>query len=180
MPRALRSGVVAMAIMLAALPALCTEPPLMLEVQRQGDALEVSFQLLEPLPESFDQALPSGAQVRVVYPVKVRVHRRLVWNKKVWQGEVTSTVSFDPVTGRYRCEVILDKVIVASREMQSAADARQWLTAPPPVRLAVPPGRRGPELLVRVRAVFSSSTKWLLFPSTEGSDWVEVKVEPTR
>jgi hypothetical protein len=31
-------------------------------------------------------------------------------------------------------------------------------------------------LWVRVRAVFSSSTKWLFFPDTEGTEWVEAPI----
>jgi hypothetical protein len=114
----------------------------------------------------------------VAYPLRVRARRRLLWDRRVWRGHIICTVAFDPVTGRYRCELLLDSVIVASAEVSEAEDARRWLRAPPAVRLALPASKRPPQLLVRIRAVFASSTKWLLFPSVEGSDWVEVAVEP--
>jgi hypothetical protein len=154
------------------------DDPLKVEVRRLGPALELSFRLVGGLPSSFVDAIPSGAQVRVVYPIKVRSQRRLLWNRKVWDGEVVSRVAFDPVTGRYQCELILDSVIVESVESSSAEEAGAWLAAPPAVRLSIPFGRRQPDLTVRVRAVFSSSTKWLFFPAVEGTEWVEVAVEP--
>jgi hypothetical protein len=86
-------------------------------------------------------------------------------------------VAFDPVTGRYLCELILDDVIITSLETEVPSEARQWLTAPPPVRVVLPPSRKALRLRVRSRAVFSSSTTWLIFPSVDGTDWVEVRLE---
>jgi hypothetical protein len=151
--------------------------PLVIHVERQRDTLEVSFELTAPLPEAFIAALPTGAQVRVVYPVRLRARRSLIWDRRLWRGEVTSAVAFDPVIGRYRCELVLDQVIVASTETDAAEAAIAWLRSPPAVRLDLPPGRRVPELAVRVRAVFASATHWLLFPTIEGTDWVEARVE---
>ncbi len=161
----------AIAVCVAA--ALLAQPPVALDVTRDRDALRVSFTLLEPLPESFETALPSGALVRVRYPLRVRSKRRMWWDRKVWKGEVVASAAFDPVTGRYGCELVLDGVIVNSREFDTAAAAVQFLTSPGPVLLSLPPAKKS-TLWVRVRAVFSSGTKWLLFPSAEGTDWVEV------
>jgi hypothetical protein len=155
--------------------ALLAQPPLALDVKRDRDALRVSFQLIEELPEAIDAALPTGALVRVRYPLRVRIPRRLWWDRKIWKGEVTASATFDPVTGRYRCAVVLDGVIVTSRELETAASARQFLTNPGPVLLSLPPTKKSP-LKVRVRAIFSSSTKWLLFPAAEGTKWVEVPI----
>ncbi len=163
-----------LSVLLAA--SIGSPPPIALQAVRQRGMLQVSFQLLAPLPEAVESALPSGAVVRVRYPLRVRSPRRMWWDRKVWRGEVVATVAFDPVTGRYRGEVALDGVIVTSREFATAADARELLIAPGPVLLALPPDRRLPNLMARVRAVFSSSTKWLIFPDTEGTDWVETPV----
>jgi len=57
-------------------------------------------------------------------------------------------------------------------------DARSWLTSPPAVEVALPEARRDAVLRVRARAVFASGTTWLVFPTTEGTDWLEVQVEP--
>jgi hypothetical protein len=165
----------ASAVLLVAVPAMAEVE---VAVARHRDALEVSFTLLSPMPEALEAALPSGAQVRIVYSLRVKAKRRLIWNRRVWKGEITASVAFDPVTGRYQCELVLDEVIVASQETRSASAARQWLTAPPAVRLSIPSSRRTPELLVRVRAIFSSSTRWLLFPSIDGTEWSEQRVEP--
>jgi hypothetical protein len=155
---------------------LLTQPPIAIDLDRDRDVLTVRFSLLEPLPESIDAALPSGALVRVRYPLRIRVPRRLWWDRKIWKGEVLATAAFDPVTGRYRCELVLDGIIVTSVEFDSASAARDFLTNPGPVRLSLPPTKRS-ELRVRVRAVYSSGTKWLLFPSAEGTEWIEVPVD---
>jgi hypothetical protein len=165
------SGVVG--ALLAAL--LAAQGPMALEVEHDHDVLTVSFQLLGALPESMAEALPTGAVVRIQYPLRVRNPRPMWWDKKMWKGEVVAAASFDPITGRYRCEVVLDGVIVNSRELSSAAAAREFLMSPGPVLLSLPLPKKA-KLFVRVRAIFSSSTKWLLFPSVEGTKWVEVPI----
>jgi hypothetical protein len=157
--------------------SLAAQAPLALDVEHDRDVLKVSFQLLEPLPEAIETALSSGAVVRVRYPLRVRNPRLLWWDGKVWKGEVVATTSFDPITGRYRCEVVLDGVIVSSHELDSAEAARDFLKSPGPVLLSLPPTKKA-KLWVKVRAVFSSSTKWLLFPSVEGTKWVDVPITP--
>jgi hypothetical protein len=104
----------------------------------------------------------------------------LLPDRKVWKGVARSTVTFDAVTGRYLCQLIVNGSTTVSREVESAEVARQWLTAPPAVEVPLPEGRRDAFLRVRVRAVFSSGTSWLVFPSTDGTDWVEVRLEAQR
>jgi hypothetical protein len=151
---------------------------LAVDTQRGLDELTVSFRLLEPLPEAIEDALPSGAVVNIRYPIRVRAPRRMWWDRKLWKGDAVAKASFDPVTGRYRCELVLDGVIVTGADFDDLADVRSWLAEPGPVRFALPEGRRKAALKVRIRAVFSSSTKWLVFPSAKGTKWVEVLVSP--
>ncbi len=154
--------------------AVGSSPPLEVQLHRSGAALEVQLTLNSPLPASLHEALPSGAQVRVVYPIQVRSRRALLWDRRVWRGELVSTVAFDPVTGRYRCELLLNDVIVASRETTSPDAALDWLRAPPPFRVILPPTRHA--LYLRARAVYSSTTTWLVVPQTEGISWTVVPV----
>ncbi|MCJ7755041.1 MAG: hypothetical protein MUP13_10805, partial [Thermoanaerobaculales bacterium] len=95
-------------------------------------------------------------------------------------GVARSTVTFDAITGRYLCQLIVNGSTTVSREVDSVEFALQWLTAPPAVEVLLPKGRRDAFLRIRARAVFSSGTTWLVFPSTEGTDWVEVKLEAQR
>lgn len=156
---------------------LSSEAPLAVEVDQQRDTLKVSFSLQEPLPAAMEEALPSGAEVQVRYPLRVRSPRSLWWDRKLWKGEVVATAIFDPITGRYRCEVVLDDVIVSSQELDSATGARDFLASPGPVLLSLSIEKRS-RLFVRVRAIFSSSTKWLIFSSVEGTPWVEAAITP--
>jgi len=158
------------------LAALLAPGPLIIEVHRDRGTLELVLQLTDPLPEPFEAALPTGAEVRMEFQVKVRATRSLWWDRRVWSGRVISTVSFDPITGRYRCQQLLDEVIVASREVDDPEVARTWLIAPPPVQLVLPSVNRSAKLYVRGRAVYSSSSRWLVFPATDGTPWVRAPV----
>ena len=89
---------------------------------------------------------------------------------------MTSQASFDPITGRYRCELLLDEIVVASSEVDTMVDAVLWLKAPPSVRLALSDFKNLDRLYIRTRAIFSTSTTWLVFPDREGTEWVRVPV----
>lgn len=146
---------------------------LAVEIAPTRESLEVHLALESDLPQAFEDALPTGAVIRVTYPLRVRVKRTLFWDRRLWHGEVSASAAFDPITGRYRCELLLDEVMVASEERESAERAAQWLTRPPPVRLALRDVKRLERVYVKARAVFSTSTTWLVFPDVEGTDWVE-------
>lgn len=166
------------AVVLLLVAVLSASEELSVQVDRRQQTMVVGFELTRPLPEEMVRVLPSGAPVRVAYPLRLRGPRRPLWDRRFWRGEVVAAALFDPVTGRYRCEEVLDGVIVASRELESADQALAWLSAPPPVQLALPEEARAIGLVVRVRAVFSTSTVWLFFPSSEGTEWVEVESVP--
>jgi hypothetical protein len=154
--------------------------PLEVSAHRERGAIVVSFRLTEALPEALASALPSGAQIRVEYPVRIRQRRSMWWDRRLWRGEVASTVTYDPVIGRYRCELVLDGAIVESQEVESAEEAADWLRAPPPVRVILPEVKHENRLRIRVRAEFSSRTKWLILPSVEGTDWIEVAMDTNQ
>jgi len=165
-----------LALVLAA--AIAMPEPLVLETTREPAAVEVQFRLVAPLPEELGAALDSGADVRLVYPLRVKARRRGWWDRKLWSGELVTIASFDAVTGRYRCEVVLDGIITESKEVETRAEAVSRLTTPPPVRVELPEGRRQAVLKVRVRAVFSSGTTWLIFPTQDATPWSETVLEP--
>ena len=153
--------------------------PLVLEVTRDLAAVEVSFRLATPLPDDISAALESGAEVRLTYPLRVKAKRRGWWDRRLWSGELVTISAFDAVTGRFRCGVILDGIITESKEAESAEEALLWLTSPPPVRVELPEERRQATLKVRVRAVFSSGTTWLIFPTQNATPWVETTLDPS-
>ena len=164
-----------LAVLLAASAA--TAAPIAVDTELEQSTLTVEFHLNDPLPDTVEAALPSGASVEVRYQVRVRSTRKMWWDKKMWTGEAVATAVFDPVIGRFECELVVDGVIVASHEVETVDAARSWLTDPGRVRFAMPAELESRPLWVRVRAVFSSSTKWLFFPDTEGTEWVEAPIE---
>lgn len=161
---------------LAVATALLAPVPLTVHISPEHQALDVRVELNVPLPEVFVNALPSGGVVRVVYPLRVRSRRAFWWDGRVWRGEMTSQASYDPITGRYRCELLLDEIIVALSEVDTMSDAVLWLKAPPSVRLVLSDFKKLDRLYVRARAIFSTSTTWLVFPDREGTEWVTVPV----
>ncbi len=162
------------------LTAAMAAEPLSIDVERGPEELVIQFTLVEALPESLESVLSSGAKVEINYPLRVYGRRRLFPDRRIWKGVAQSIVSFDAVTGRYRCQLIVSGTTTVSRELDSAEAARQWLAAPPPVEVPLPKARRDAYLRIRVRAVFSSGTAWLVFPTTDGTDWVEVKLDPPQ
>jgi hypothetical protein len=152
--------------------------PMILEIERGAETLSIAFSLNRELPESIEETLSSGAAATIDYPLRVYGRRRLLPDRKVWKGIARVTVNFDGVTGRYLCQLIVNGDTTASREVQSIDEARSWLTAPPAIEVALPKARVDDILRVRVRAVFESGTTWLVFPSTDGTDWLEVRLDP--
>lgn len=149
------------------------EPRLILEVRREVHTLELDVALEGPLPAELTDTLPSGTPVSITYALRVRGDRRMWWDRRVWRGGLVTTAAFDPVTGRFRCEAVLDGAIVAAQEASGVAEAVAWLRDPPPVRVVIPERAADNRLEVRARGVFSSSTVWLVFPSIDGTDWVK-------
>ncbi len=162
---------------LALVAALAAEP-MILEVERGEETLIISFSLDQDLPESIEQPLSSGATVVLDYPLRVYARRRVLPDRRVWKGVARVTVNFDAVTGRFLCQLIVNGDTTASREVHSVKEARAWLKSPPAVELDLPEARRDAVLRVRVRAVFASGTSWFVFPSTDGTDWYEVRLDP--
>jgi len=149
-------------------------------VDRGPEELTIRLELLVEMPEVVTDTISSGARIEIDYPLRVYARRRLFPDRRVWKGVARATVTFDAITGRYLCQLIVNGSTTVSREVDSVEFALQWLTAPPAVDVDLPKGRRDAFLRVRARAVFSSGTTWLVFPSTEGTDWVEVRLEAQR
>ena len=149
-------------------------------VDRGPEELTIRLELLVEMPEVVANTISSGARIEIDYPLRVYARRRLFPDRRVWKGVASATVTFDAITGRYLCQLIVNGSTTVSREVDSVEFALQWLTAPPAVDVDLPKGRRDAFLRVRARAVFSSGTTWLVFPSTEGTDWVEVRLEAQR
>jgi hypothetical protein len=168
------------ALSLCLFAAASAAAPMLLNVERGFGELTVRFELLEPLPEAIQSAVSSGVEVHVRYPIRVYSRRRMWWDNRIWKGEARTTTTFDAITGRYQCSLTVNGETTVSRELDSAEEAMRWLTAPPPLTLPLPPARQNAHLRVEVRAVFASGTKWLVFPSTDGTKWVVVRLEAPR
>jgi hypothetical protein len=155
-----------------------TAAPIVVNVERSDERLQIRLELAEPLPEELEIALSKGGRTEVQYLLRVYSPRRLLPDRRTWRGTADSIVSFDAITGRYRCQLIVNGTTTTSMETNSAAEARSWLAAPPTIEVPLPRGRRGSILRVRTRAVFARGTTWLVFPTSDGTRWVEVLLEP--
>ncbi len=157
--------------------ALAIEP-VAVSVDRDAAGLVIHLELAETLPDTVEESLSSGATTEIAYAVRVYGRRRFFPDRRIWKGTARATVRFDAVTGRYVCQLIVNGSTTTSREIDSLTKRRRWLRAPPPVEVPLPEARRDAFLRVRVRAVFASGTTWLVFPSTDGTDWIETWIDP--
>ena len=81
---------------------------MLLEVDRGPEELVIRFELLTEAPESVLQAVSSGARVEIDYPLRVYARRKMFPDRRVWKGVARATVSFDAITGRYLCQLIVN------------------------------------------------------------------------
>ena len=94
--------------------------PLSVEVDRGIEELVIRIKLQVETPATVVDGMSSGARVEIDYPVRVYARRRLFPDRKVWKGVARSTVTFDAVTGRYLCQLIVNGSTTVSREVDSA------------------------------------------------------------
>ena len=167
-----------MPIMLAV--AVFATEPMVLDVERGEDQLVIRLDLIDAVPDDFDTVLSSGARAEIEYTLRVYSRRRMFPDRRLWRGTAQSIVVFDALTGRYRCQLIVNGTTTHSRELLSEEEARRWLLAPPPVEVPLPKGRQEAFIRVRARAVFSRGTRWLVFPTSDGTDWTETRIEPPQ
>lgn len=149
-------------------------PGIVLEVTVEDRAVAVRAALAGPPPAWVVDEVVARRPTAVTYEVRLRARRRAWWDRRVWRGELITRGAFDPITGRYRCEAVLDGAIIASDDLGTAEGALGWLVRPPEIRIALPDEQEPDALRLRVRAVFSTSTVWLVFPRSEGTDWTEL------
>jgi hypothetical protein len=150
--------------------------PLAVDVEHHGDQLAIDLVLEAAFPDELESALTDGGRTEIQYLVRVYAPRWLIPDRRVWRGTAESVVSFDAVTGRYLCQLIVNGTTTRSMETEDAERARAWLTSPPTIEIPLPKGRRDGELRVRARAVFSRGTTWLVFPTTDGTPWQELQL----
>jgi hypothetical protein len=155
-----------------------TADPLTVEANRRSAAVEIAFELADPLPDEVVATLDAGAETRLVYLLRIKAKRKAWWDRRLWSGRLVAISAFDPVTGRYRCSVVLDGVVTSTVEVETVEAARQWLRAPPELTVELPEHRREADLRVRVRAVFATGTTWLIFPTQDATPWTEVVPAP--
>lgn len=149
-------------------------PEVALAVSTDGHTLTVRAALEGPTPEWIVVGVADRHPLSVEYQIRLRARRKAWWDRKLWRAELVTRTSFDSVTGRYRCEAVLDGAIIASTDTETSSAAIDWLLHPPEIRIALPEDLDGTPLALRMRAIFSTSTVWLVFPRTVGTHWSEL------
>ena len=81
---------------------------LLVEVERGPEELSVRFELLTEMPDSVASSLSSGARIEVDYPLRVYARRPLFPDNRLFKGVARATVTFDAITGRYLCQLIVN------------------------------------------------------------------------
>ena len=88
-------------------------------VERGPEELVIRFELLADMPESVVNTISSGARIEIEYPLRVYARRRMFPDRRIWKGVARSSVTFDAITGRYLCQLIVNGSTTVSREVDS-------------------------------------------------------------
>ena len=96
-------------------------------VDRGPEELAIRFELLAEMPESVVNTVSSGARIEIDYPVRVYGRRKMFPDRRIWKGVARSTVTFDAITGRYLCQLIVNGSTTVSREVDLGGGLHQEL-----------------------------------------------------
>ena len=98
-------------------------------VDRGPEELVIRFELLAEMPESVVNTVSSGVRIEIDYPLRVYGRRKMFPDRRIWKGVARSTVTFDAITGRYLCQLIVNGSTTVSREVDSVEVALKWLAS---------------------------------------------------
>jgi hypothetical protein len=151
--------------------AAVATPDLELVLAPAPGRLSVQMALNRELPAQWTQALAAGAPMSITYRMHLLRNRRWLWDRRLARHDVVIKAQRDPLTGVFTLVAELDGEILASAQAESLDDAIRWVKHPPTAELPLP--LRHEPLWLIVRAEFLTHYKMLVFPSTEGTDWLQ-------
>lgn len=147
-----------------------------LMVEREGDRLLVSFELVDAFDDGLLERIESGLPTGFKYQIKLEKIRRWWFDNRIDRSELEVIAMYNALTREYLVNFKQDGRLIDSQVKRSRAELEQAMThlhALPVHTLDRPrPGR----WVVRVRAELGSKTVLLLFPTTRHTAWADSEV----
>ncbi|HVS15604.1 MAG TPA: DUF4390 domain-containing protein [Thermoanaerobaculia bacterium] len=162
---------------IAARPALAADAAEIVDlmVERNGERLLVSFQLVGGFDEAVRQKIESGLPTGFTYQIKLERVRKWWLNGTIEHARVEVFAMYNAITREYLVNVKLDGKLIDSRTVKSLGDAERAMSivhALPVFELDEVPDAR---MVLRVRAELGSKNFLGLFPTTVSTGWAEVR-----
>jgi hypothetical protein len=146
-----------------------------LMVERNGERLLVSFQLVGGFDEGVRRKIESGLPTGFTYQIKLERVRKWWLNGTIERARVEVFAMYNAITREYLVNVKLDGKLIDSRTVKSLDEAERAMSivhALPVFQLDEMPDAR---MVLRVRAELGSRNFLGLFPTTLSTDWAEVR-----
>jgi hypothetical protein len=166
----------AVVLLVATTPALAAKPEIVdLAVDRDGERLELSFQLVAGFDDALRRRIESGLPTGFVYQIKLERVRKWWLNGEVEKAQLEVFAMYNAITREYLVNFKHDGKLIDSRTVKSLEEAERAMSiihALPAFELEVVPDAR---MVLRVRADLGSKNFLGLFPTTISTDWTEVR-----
>jgi hypothetical protein len=146
-----------------------------LMVERDGESLALSFQLMGGFDDALRQKIESGLPTGFVYRIKLERVRKWWLNSVVEKAQLEVFAMYNAITREYLINFKHDGKLVDSRTAKSLAEAERVMSiihALPVFEADDIPDAR---TVLRVRAELGSKNFIGLFPTTVSTDWAEIR-----
>ena len=142
-------------------------------VEREGNQLLVSFQLVDAVDEEFLERVDSGLPTGFKYQIKLERVRRWWLNPRVHRSKLEVIAMYNAITRQYLVNYKQDGRLIDSRVVKSPEELERAMTllhALPFLSVEEP---RSGRLVVRVRAELGPKTILLLIPTARHTAWAD-------
>lgn len=163
--------------MAATSPALAAKSSEIVDlmVDRDGERLLVSFQLVGGFDDTVRRKIESGLPTGFIYQIRLERVRRWWLNGTIENAQLEVFAMYNAITREYLVNFKQNGNLIDSRTVKSLEEAENAMSivhALPVFEVDEMPDAR---MVLRVRAVLGSRNFLGLFPTTISTDWAEVR-----
>jgi len=144
----------------------------------RSDGVFVSFRAGDAFDEDIDHAILTGLQVNFRYNVELKRPRGIWFDAQVARREISTTVTYDNLTQRYKLTREIDGKIDATEVVADAEAMRRFMTTFESLRLfELSELEPNDSYSIRVRGVMKDRNLLLLIPWDVSTSWKEARFD---
>jgi hypothetical protein len=147
-----------------------------LNVQREGQRLLVSFELVDGVDEEMLARIESGLPTELEYTLRLERPRTWWFDRLYQRGRLNIVVKYDAVTQEYQLNYRHDDRLIDSRVVADQAALVQAMTLITSLPAFEVEGEPRPRDQVMVRAELGSKHILLLFPNRIRTNWARFRL----